>query len=194
MIPGARIPILAPVLFVSGGDVMQRLADRLDLINHWTGMTVRWFALIMVLLQFAVVLLRYVFGFSSIALNESVLYLHAGLFMLGAGYTLLVDGHVRVDIFYAGAENRTKARIDAFGYTILAIPSMMALLYWTWPSVINSISMMEGAISVGGIPAVWLLKSLIPAFCILLIIQSVACLLRQIIALRDDVDDQGAQS
>ena len=71
---------------------------------------------------------------------------------------------------------------------------MMALLYWTWPSVINSISMMEGAISVGGIPAVWLLKSLIPAFCILLIIQSVACLLRQIIALRDGVDDQGAQS
>ena len=54
--------------------------------------------------------------------------------------------------------------------------------------------MMEGAISVGGIPAVWLLKSLIPAFCILLIIQSVACLLRQIIALRDGVDDQGAQS
>mgnify|MGYP000291850114 FL=1 len=173
---------------------MQRLADRLDLVNQWTGMTVRWFALIMVLLQFAVVLLRYVFGFSSIALNESVLYLHAGLFMLGAGYTLLVDGHVRVDIFYAGAKNHTKARIDAFGYAVLAIPSMAALLYWTWPSVINSISMMEGAISVGGIPAVWLLKSLIPAFCILLIIQSVACLLRQIIALRSAVEDQGAQS
>lgn len=176
------------------GDLMQRLADRLDLVNQWTGMTVRWFALIMVLLQFAVVLLRYVFGFSSIALNESVLYLHSGLFMLGAGYTLLVDGHVRVDIFYAGAKNRTKARIDAFGYAVLAIPSMAALLYWTWPSVINSISMMEGAISVGGIPAVWLLKSLIPAFCILLIIQSVACLLRQVIVLRSGVEDQGAQS
>ncbi len=112
---------------------MQRLADRLDLVNHWTGMTVRWFALIMVLLQFTVVLLRYVFGFSSIALNESVLYLHSGLFMLGAGYTLLVDGHVRVDIFYAGAKNRTKAAIDVFGYAVLAIPSMLALLYWTWP-------------------------------------------------------------
>lgn len=78
---------------------MQRLADALDQVNIWTGKTVRWFALLMVLLQFTVVLLRYVFGFSSIALNESVLYLHAALFMLGAGYTLLVDGHVRVDIF-----------------------------------------------------------------------------------------------
>jgi TRAP-type mannitol/chloroaromatic compound transport system permease small subunit len=57
---------------------MQRLADALDQVNQWTGMTVRWFALLMVLLQFAVVLLRYVFGFSSIALNESVLYLHSG--------------------------------------------------------------------------------------------------------------------
>lgn len=129
------------------------------------------------------VLLRYVFGFSSIALNESVLYLHSGLFMLGAGYTLLVDRHVRVDIFYAAAHETTKARIDAFGYVVLAIPSMAALLYWSWPSVVNSVSMLEGAISVG-IPAVWLLKSLIPAFCILLIIQSVACLLRQIIILR----------
>jgi len=61
---------------------------------------------------------------------------------------------------------------------------MATLLYWSWPSVVNSVSMLEGAISVGGIPAVWLLKSLIPAFCILLIIQSVACLLRQIIILR----------
>ena len=149
---------------------MQRLADQLDLVNHWTGMTVRWFALLMVLLQFSVVLLRYVFGFSSIALNESVLYLHSGLFMLGAGYTLLVDRHVRVDIFYAAAKDTTKARIDTFGYLFLTIPS------------------------VGGIPAVWLLKSLIPAFCLLLIIQSMACLLRQIIVLRGGAEDRGAQS
>ncbi len=166
---------------------MQRIADMLDQVNLWTGMTVRWFALLMVLVQFAVVLLRYVFGFSSIALNESVLYLHAGLFMLGAGYTLLVNRHVRVDIFYATARKMTKARIDTFGFAVLAIPSMSALLYWTWPSVLNSVLIMEGAISVGGIPAVWLLKSFILAFCVLLLIQSVSCLLRQIIILRGGV-------
>ncbi|MCB9942055.1 MAG: TRAP transporter small permease subunit [Geminicoccaceae bacterium] len=166
-----------------GAGALDRLASSLDAVNRHVGMTVRWFALAMVLLQFAIVLLRYVFGFSSIALNESVLYLHASLFMLGAGYTLLIDGHVRVDIFYAPARARTRAIIDAFGHLCMLIPSMTVLLYWSWPSVARSWAILEGAISVGGIPAVFLLKSLIPAFCILLIVQSLACFLRQIVIL-----------
>ena len=157
---------------------MTRLAEALDGINRWTGRVVRWLALAMMLVQFAVVLLRYVFGISSIAVNESVLYMHAALFMLGSGYTLLVDGHVRVDIFYARAGPRRRAQIDVFGHLVLLIPAMAALLYWSWPSVANSWAILEGPISVGGIPASFLLKSLIPAFCVLLIVQSVACLLR----------------
>ena len=107
---------------------MARVADFLDSINRLIGMTVRWCALAMVLIQFAIVLLRYVFGFSSIAINESVLYLHSTLFMLGAGYTLLVDGHVRVDIFYAKASPVRKAAIDLFGHLVLLLPSMAVLL------------------------------------------------------------------
>lgn len=168
---------------------MEKLASLLDQINQKVGMTTRWFALCMVLLQFGVVLLRYVFGFSSIALNESVLYLHSALFMLGAGYTLLIDDHVRVDIFYSGLARRGKAGIDAFGHSLLLLPSMAALLYWSWPSVRNSWAIWEGPLSVGGIPAVWLMKSLIPAFCILLIIQSLACLLRQLILLKQSEKD-----
>jgi len=163
---------------------MERLADGLDVINRTVGRTVRWLALIMVLVQFAIVLLRYVFGFSSIAMNESVLYMHASLFMLGAGYTLLVDDHVRVDIFQAKAGDLGKAWIDAFGHVVLLIPSMLVLLYWSFPSVRNAWAIYEGAISVGGIPAVFLLKTLIPAFCILLMIQSLACLLRNLLRLR----------
>ncbi|MCC0014937.1 MAG: TRAP transporter small permease subunit [Rhodobiaceae bacterium] len=158
---------------------MARVADFLDSINRLIGMTVRWCALAMVLIQFAIVLLRYVFGFSSIAINESVLYMHSTLFMLGAGYTLLVDGHVRVDIFYAKASPVRKAAIDLFGHLVLLLPSMAVLLYWSWPSVRNSWAILEGPISVGGIPASFLLKSLIPAFCILLMVQSLACLLRE---------------
>ncbi|SER80166.1 TRAP-type mannitol/chloroaromatic compound transport system, small permease component [Tranquillimonas rosea] len=163
---------------------MDRAADWLDRVNRITGATVRWIALVMVILQFGVVLLRYVFGISDIALNESVLYLHATLFMLGAGYTLLVDGHVRVDIFYAKARRGTRAGIDVFGHLVLLIPAMLALLYWSWPSVRNAWAIREGPISVGGIPAVYLLKTLIPAFCVLLIVQSVACLLRELARLR----------
>ena len=162
---------------------MERLAGRLSAINRLVGRIIRWLALLMVLVQFVVVVLRYVYGFSSIALNESVLYMHAALFMLGAGYTLLVDEHVRVDIFQAKASDRGKARIDIFGHLILLIPSMLALLYWSWPSVRNAWAIYEGPISVGGIPAVFLLKSLIPAFCILLLIQSLACLLAKLATL-----------
>lgn len=157
---------------------MGTLIDRLDGINRFMGSAVRWLAFFMMMIQFVIVLLRYVFGISSIAINESVLYLHAALFMLAAGYTLLVNGHVRVDIFYAGRTDAEKNAIDLFGHTFLLIPSMLTIIYWTWTSVRNSWSILEGPISVGGIPAVFLLKSLIPIFCALLVLQSVLEILR----------------
>ncbi len=134
----------------------------------------------MMLVQFGIVVLRYVFGMSSIALNESVLYMHGALFMLAAGYTLQVDGHVRVDIFYAKAGPRTRLIIDTLGHLVFLQPAMLVMLYWSWPSVRNAWSILEGPISVGGIPASFLLKSLIPAFCGLIIIQSVALILRNL--------------
>ena len=163
---------------------MGATADAFDAVNRFVGDIVRWFALIMTLLQFGIVLLRYVFGVSFIALSESVRYMHAALFMLGAGYTLLVDAHVRVDIFYAKASRRRKSAIDLAGHLLLLLPSMAVLAYWSWPSVRNSWAILEGPISVGGIPASFLLKSLIPAFCALLIIQSLACLIRDVLRLR----------
>lgn len=158
--------------------VLVRIADRLDTLNRRVGLAVRWLALAMVLIQFTIVLLRYVFGLSAIAIDESVLYLHATLFMLGAGYTLLVDGHVRVDIFQSRAGARGKAAIDLFGHLFLLMPSMLVVMWWSWPSVSNAWAIREGALSVGGIPAAFLLKSLIPAFCGLLLVQSLASALR----------------
>jgi len=164
---------------------MTHLAERLDAINRRIGHTVRWLALLMVLIQFGIVLLRYVFGISYIWLNESVLYLHSALFMLGAGYTLLVDEHVRVDIFYASAGRRLRAMIDVFGHLVLLMPAMVVLLLYSWPSVRNSWAVLEGPVSVGGIPASFLLKSLIPAFCVLILVQGLACLLRDLIRLKE---------
>ena len=74
-------------------------AQKIDAANSVIGRTTAWLALIMVLVQFVVVMMRYVFGVGSIMMQESVIYMHAFLFMLGAGYTLLQGGHVRVDIF-----------------------------------------------------------------------------------------------
>lgn len=162
---------------------MQRLANWLDQINRTVGAAVCWFALLMVLLQFAIVILRYVFGISFVFLSEGVLYMHAALFMLGAGYTFLTGGHVRVDIFYARLSARAKSRIDATCTLIFLFPAMTMLLIYSWPSVRNAWSVLEGSISVGGIPASFLLKSLIPAFCILLIIQGLAGLARDLLRL-----------
>ena len=123
---------------------MSKLADLLDGVSRVTARTVRWLALLMVLIQFGIVVGRYVFGVNSIAVQESVLYLHATLFMLGAAYTLQVDKHVRVDIFYAQASETAKRRIDIFGHLFLLIPSMLVLLYWSWPSVRNSWAILKG--------------------------------------------------
>lgn len=157
---------------------MLALAGIIDAINRGIASVVRWFALLMVLVQFGIVVGRYVFGVNSIWVQESVLYLHATLFMLAAGYTLLVDKHVRVDIFYAKAAPATRRWVDMAGHLFLLLPAMTALIWWSWPSVRNSWKILEGPISVGGIEAVFLLKSLIPMFCVLVALQSIAILLR----------------
>lgn len=168
---------------------MTSLIPLLEAVNLHVGNVVRWSALLMLLLQFVIVVLRYVFGISYIFLNEGVLYLHAALFMLGAGYTLLVDKHVRVDIFYAKHSKRGQAKIDLFGHIFFLIPSMIILTVYSWPSVQASWEILEGPISVGGIPASFLLKSLIPAFCVLLIIQCLANLLNDLICLTTAKND-----
>jgi TRAP-type mannitol/chloroaromatic compound transport system permease small subunit len=165
---------------------MERLADRLDLINRAVGAVTMWLALAMVLLQFGIVLLRYVFGISYIFLGEGVIYLHATLFMLGAGYTLWAGGHVRVDIFYAKFGPRGRAAIDIFGHLFLLAPSLIMLLYYSWPMVRRSWAIREGAMSVGGIPASFLLKTLVPAFCVLLLVQGVSALIRDVIRFREN--------
>jgi len=164
---------------------MDRFIAGLDRVNRAIGLTVCWLALAMVLLQFAIVILRYLFGISYIFLQEGVLYMHAGLFMLGAGYALLVDEHVRVDVFYGGLGPRGRAVIDVFGGLVLLLPSLLVILWVTWPFVHRSWIFLEGPISVGGIPASFLLKSLIPAFCILLALQGLSLILSSLRRLVD---------
>lgn len=159
-------------------------ADALDRVNAWVGRAVRWLALLLLLAQFAVVVLRYMFGTSYIWGTETVLYLHAALFMLGAGYTLLVDGHVRVDIFYGSMGPRGKALVDLVGTVLFLVPTCLVILWFTWRFTANSWAIREGPLSVGGIPASFLLKTLIPAFALLVLIQGLSLALRSIVRLR----------
>ena len=164
--------------------MLETTAGALDRVNDWVGRAVRWLALLMLLAQFAVVVLRYLFGTSYLWATESVLYLHAALFMLGAGYTLLVDGHVRVDIFYGSLSERGKAWVDLVGTVVFLVPTCLVILWFTWRFTANSWAIREGPLSVGGIPASFLLKTLIPAFAVLLLIQGLSLALRAILRLR----------
>ena len=159
------------------------LADRVDRVNGAIGRAASWCALAIVLIGFAVVLMRYVLGIGSIWLQESILYAHAALFLLAAAWTLKEDGHVRVDVFYAGAAPRTKALIDLLGALLLLLPFMLAVIYFSLPYVARSWAIFERSRETSGLPLVFLLKTLIPAFALLLALQGVALAIRALVFL-----------
>ena len=156
------------------------LADRIDRLNTGIGRAAAWCALAIVLLGFAVVLLRYVLGVGSIWLQESILYAHAALFLLAAAWTLKEGGHVRVDVFYAHAAPRTKAWIDLFGALFLLLPFALAIAWFSLPYVERSWAILERSRETSGLPLVFLLKTLIPAFALLLALQGVAQIIRAV--------------
>jgi len=155
-------------------EILGRIAGGIDRFNRSVGECVAWLALFMVLVQFAVVLTRYIFGYGSIFMQESIIYMHGLLFLLGAGYTLLQNGHVRVDIFYRAATPRRKAMVDLFGVLFLLGPVCIAMALFSWPYVMNAWRILESSKETSGIPAVFLLKSAILAFLLLLLLQGVS--------------------
>jgi len=158
---------------------LKRIANAVDATNDWIGRTLSWLTLGMVLVTFAVVLMRYVFGLGSTILQETVVYMHAIVFMVCAGYALVHNGHVRCDIFYGAASPRAKAIIDIIGTFVFLIPTCALIFKVTWPYAAASWAVLEGSPEGRmGIPAVFLLKSLILVFAGLLALQSVSLLLQ----------------
>lgn len=164
-------------------DALVALSRRLDAPSRWIGRWLRWLALVLVLVQLAVVVLRFVFASSHVMLQEAVLYTNAILFMSTVGYAFLADGHVRVDITYLDAPPRRKALIDLLGIVFMVVPLCVVMLWYGWPYVRASWAGLEGALFFGGIPAAFLLKTLIIVFPLLLLIQSLALALRMVAAL-----------
>ncbi|MEA3242829.1 MAG: TRAP transporter small permease subunit [Pseudomonadota bacterium] len=153
---------------------LKSLSLRLDRIAELVGNAAAWMALALVLVTFTVVMLRYLFQLGWIAMQESILYLHASLFLLGAAYTLKKDGHVRVDIFYRGFSAKRKALVDLLGSLLLLLPVCSFLLWASWDYVTIAWSIHEGSQEAGGLPYVYLLKTLIPVAVLLLILQGIS--------------------
>jgi TRAP-type mannitol/chloroaromatic compound transport system permease small subunit len=162
---------------------LNALADRIDRLNMAVGRAVAWLALVVVLLEFTLVVARYVFSLGSIWVTETVIYAHATLFMLAAAWTLKAGGHVRVDVFYAEASPRAKAIVDLVGSLLLLLPFTAVLIWLSVPYAARSWEILERSQESSGLPLVFVLKTLIPLFAALMALQGLAQAIRAIVVL-----------
>lgn len=161
---------------------MQRMINLIDALNEAIGRTVAWLVLGMMIITGVVVVLRYGFSIGSIALQESVMYLHGIVFMLGIPYALKHDAHVRVDVIYGRMSPRGRDIVNLLGHLLFLLPLAGFIVWVSWDYTGRAWSIREGSAEVGGIEAVFLLKTLIPVLGGLLVLQGMAEVAR--IALR----------
>lgn len=150
-----------------------------DAINDWVGRTVAWLTLGCVITCFAVVVLRYGLDIGFPWLQEFYVWQHAIVFMAGAGYTMLHRGHVNVDVLYGRMSARGQAWLDIFGTLVFLFPWLTVVAITSAPFVISSWSIREASSTADGMPAVFLLKSLLWVFCALLFLQGLALIARR---------------
>jgi TRAP-type mannitol/chloroaromatic compound transport system permease small subunit len=170
---------------VSNGQDLKLVSQFIDRTNGVIGRAIAWCALVLVVVQFIAVVQRYVFGIGWIWVEESIVYFHATLFMADAAYTLLHEGHVRVDIFYRGATGLQRAWVDLLGTLFFLWPVSMLILVKAWPYVLASWSILERSPETSGIPAVFLLKTLILVFAALIALQGLSMAVGALGTIRD---------
>lgn len=162
----------------------ERLASLLDALSERIGRMVSWLTLGMVLATVVVVVMRYAADLGLIWLQESVNWMHSLVFLLGAAYTLKADEHVRVDVFYRGMSERRKAVINLAGTILFLLPLCAFLLVESWQYVATSWRIAERSREAGGLPMIYLLKTVIPVMAVLLALQGLSMALRAILRLR----------
>lgn len=169
----------------------------LDSIAEFTGTTTAWLTGIMVIVTAIVVGLRHGFDIGSIGLQESVTYMHAAVFMLGAAYTLKNDGHVRVDILHKKMSPRARAWVEVLGSLLFTLPVMIFIGWGSLEFVQESWRINEGSTDSGGIGGVYLLKTLLPVMAVSVGLQAIAELVRSLLVLMNiaptNVDKIGEQ-
>ena len=150
---------------------LQSVAEWIDQLNEKLANAVRWLALAMVLISLTIVVLRYAFNMGAIVLQESVMYLHALLFLLAIPYGLKQDTHVRVDLVYSRLNKQQQSWVNLTGHVLFLLPLCIFIFVTSLPYVQASWRVLEGSAEVGGLPAVFLLKTLIPTMAVLLFLQ-----------------------
>ena len=171
--------MVVPLLAIGTGSRAMRglglsLAGLAEAVTGRVGRAVSWLILIMAGVQFAIVMMRYVYGLNFIVMQESITYMHGAIFLLAAGYTLLDDDHVRVDVIYSTLSARGKALVNFIGTYAFLFPVCVLIIITSGSYVAQSWAVGEGSAEASGIQGVFLLKSLVPAFAVLLALQGFA--------------------
>ena len=162
-----------------------QLSNIIDITNATLLRLVSWISLMMVLVQFLIVVIRYAFGAGFIPLQESVTYMYGILFLISAGGTFLTDNHVRIDIIYNQVSTKYQSWINLLGCIFLLIPFSILIFYTSWEYVIISWKILEGSQEIGGIRAVYLLKTTILIFAILIGIQGISQMIKSIHTIKE---------
>jgi TRAP-type mannitol/chloroaromatic compound transport system permease small subunit len=174
--------------------LLSKISQRINQFSNSVGQVITWLTLLLVILVMTVVISRYLLGVGSIAIQESVSYVHAIIFMLGLAFTLQRGGHVRVDIFYREFSPRRKAIVDLIGAAIFLLPFCGLILFGSWDYVMASWSIRETSSETGGIAAVYLLKTLMIIMPITLGLQGVGQIIESVLVLtKTDTKTGGAQ-
>lgn len=168
--------------------VMHATVRIIDSFTEKSGRVLAWLVLAMAALTAVIVIFRYGFNLGSIMAQEAVIYMHGCLFMLAAAYTLKQDEHVRVDIFYRNFSARGTAWVNSLGAIVFLMPLCAFIFITSWDYVTESWAIREASPEAGGIPAVFLLKSLIPLMALNLSLQALAEILRNTMTLMESSD------
>jgi TRAP-type mannitol/chloroaromatic compound transport system permease small subunit len=154
--------------------MLRGVARRIDAFQERFGRSVSWLMFGMVVVVFGDVIFRYVFRVSFVFVQELEWHLFGLVYLLAAGYTMLYDEHVRIDILYSKWPRRRKAAVDFVLSFVMFFPSAIMIVYTTWPFVKHSFQVNEGSPDPGGIPARWVYKSVIIIGFLLLMLQAVS--------------------
>lgn len=164
---------------------LRKIVQLIDAFTEFSGRVLAWLVLAMAILTSLIVVLRYGFNTGSILAQELVIYMHGCLFMLGAAYALKKGAHVRVDIFYRDFKPRGQAWVNSLGGIIFLLPLCIFIAFVSWNYVADAWSIRESSPEPGGIPAVFLLKSLLPLMALNLFVQGLAETLRAALTLAE---------
>ena len=158
---------------------MPKLLTHLDQVNKRVGQVAIWLLPLMICLAFVIVVLRYGFNYGRVDMQEGVVYLHVFILCLCMGYTMRLDGHVRVDVFYSRMRAKTKARVNLIGDILFLLPTCAAIIFYSSDYVATSWHLLERSQEAAGLPLIFVLKTLIPVMAGLLFWQGMIWVIRR---------------